>query len=177
MIASSAATQRYHPLSRWLHAAAVLLIALEYPLAWSMTDHRGAAEGTLASWHVGVGMVILSVMLLRLLWRLFKAPPPGPPMPAWQARAAHAAHLLLYAGFAVLPLLGWLAASARDWPVHWAGLVALPALLPPLPAWAEPLGDAHQALALGLLALVGVHVVAALYHAVVRRDASLRRMW
>ncbi|MGA8009163.1 MAG: cytochrome b/b6 domain-containing protein [Thiomonas sp.] len=169
-------TARYHPISRLLHWSVVALILLEYPLAWLMSDHRGVAEGTLAAWHVGVGTAVLSLIVLRLLWRMVKTPPPDLPMPAWQALAAHATHWLLYAGFLLLPLLGWLAASARDWPVHWIGLVQLPALLPANASWGELLGDAHQAVAIGLLGLIGLHVAAALYHAVILRDGSLRRM-
>lgn len=169
-------TARYHPVSRLLHWAVVTLILLEYPLAWLMTDHRGAPEAALSAWHIGVGTAVLSLILLRLLWRLIKTPPPHPPMPAWQARAAQATHGLLYAGFLGLPLLGWLAASAREWPVHWIGLIALPALFPANAGWAELLGEVHQVLALGLLGLIGLHVAAALYHAVVLRDGSLRRM-
>lgn len=167
---------RYHPVSRLLHWAIVALILLEYPLAWLMTDHRGAPEDALATWHIGVGTTILTLFVLRLLWRLIKTPPPHPPMPAWQALAAQATHALLYAGFVLLPLLGWLAASAREWPVHWLGLWPLPALFPSNATWAELLGDAHQVVALGLLGLIGLHVAAALYHAFILRDGSLRRM-
>ncbi|MGC8701354.1 MAG: cytochrome b [Thiomonas sp.] len=127
--------------------------------------------------RLGVGTAVMTLIVLRLVWRLVETPPPHPPMPAWQARAAQVTHGLLYAGFVGLPLLGWLAASARDWPVHWIGLVSLPALFPANAGWAERLGDVHQALALGLLGLIGLHVAAALYHAVILRDGSLRRMW
>ena len=167
---------RYHPISRLLHWAVVGLLLVEYPLAWLMTDHRGAPEAALSAWHIGVGTAVLTLLLLRLLWRAMVPPPPAVPMPAWQARAAHLAHGLLYAALVLLPLLGWLAASARDWPVHWLGLVMLPALLPANATLAGLLGDAHQAVALGLLGLIGLHVAAALYHAVILRDGSLRRM-
>ncbi|MBN2691189.1 MAG: cytochrome b [Burkholderiaceae bacterium] len=170
-------TARYHPVSRLLHWSVVALILLEYPLAWLMTDRRGAPETALSAWHIGVGTAVLSLIVLRLLWRLLKTPPPHPPMPAWQARAAQATHGLLYAGFLSLPVLGWLAASARDWPVHWVGVVQLPALFPANASWAGLLGELHQVLALGLLGLIGLHVAAALYHAFILRDGSLRRMW
>lgn len=167
---------RYHFVSRGFHWALVALIALEYPLVWLMTDHRGAPEDVLAAWHVGVGTTILGLFLLRLLWRAVRKPPPHPPMPAWQARAAQATHGLLYLGFLLLPLLGWMAASARAWPVHAMGLIPLPALFPANTTWAGLLGDAHQAVAIGLLGLIGLHVAAALFHTFVLRDGSLRRM-
>ena len=176
MAALSLPVSRYHPVSRLLHWALVILILLEYPLAWLMSDHRGAPEGSLAAWHVGVGTTILALFVLRLLWRWVQTPPPHPPMPVWQARAAQATHGLLYAGFVLLPLLGWLSASAREWPVHLLGLVQLPALLPANATWAGWLGDAHQAVAIGLLGLIGLHVAAALYHTYILRDGSLRRM-
>ncbi len=168
--------QRYGFVARALHWAIVALILIEYPLAWLMPDHRGDNLTLLSAAHIAVGTTILSLMLLRLVWRLLRRPPPEVPMPRLQALAAHWTHWLLYAGFLLLPLLGWIAASAREWPVTWAGLVALPALAPANQTLAGLVGDLHQALAIGLLGLIGLHVLAALFHHFVLRDGTLRRM-
>lgn len=168
--------QRYGVVARALHWAIVALIVVEYPLAWSMPDHRGDNLSLLSAAHIAVGTTLLSLMVLRLAWRLLRRPPPEVPMPRWQALAARWTHRLLYAGFLLLPLLGWMAASAREWPVTWAGLVALPALAPANQTLAGWIGDVHQVLALALLGLIGLHVLAALFHHFVLRDGTLRRM-
>jgi cytochrome b561 len=74
-------------------------------------------------------------------------------------------------------MLGWLAASWRGYTVLLFGLVEVPKLLATrAPGW-QWAGDIHQFLATYvLLTLVGLHVLAALYHHFIRRDNVLRRM-
>jgi cytochrome b561 len=85
-------------------------------------------------------------------------------------------HWLLYSLLCVLPILGWINASWRGFPVIMFGLE-----LPKLVATRAPgfrwTGDVHGLLATYLLlTLVGLHVAAALYHYFVRRDRVLQRM-
>ena len=83
-------------------------------------------------------------------------------------------HPLAYLLFAIL---GWLNASWRGIPVTFFGVFELPKLLGTrVPGWAWT-GDIHSLLAdYVLLALVGLHVAAALYHYFVHRDGVLQRM-
>ena len=171
-------TAVYNLPARWLHWAIFGLIALEFAIAWTMPDiHRDTRPVGLVAWHLGLGTFILSLMLLRLLWRGVSGVPDPHPAPAWQDRIARLTHGLLYAGFIALPLLGWANASARGWTVHWAGWVPLPALAAQGAAWARPLGDVHQIVAYALLGLIALHVLAAVHHHFIVRDGLLRRMW
>ncbi len=85
-------------------------------------------------------------------------------------------HWLLYLLLFALPVLGWINASWRGFPVIMFGL-ELPKLVGTrVPGWGWT-GDVHGILAnYGLLVLVGLHVAAALYHYFVRRDGVLQRM-
>jgi cytochrome b561 len=56
------------------------------------------------------------------------------------------------------------------------GFIPLPALAAKGTAWAHSAGDVHDVLLYVLLALIALHVLAALYHHVLRRDDVLRRM-
>lgn len=168
----------YDPFARALHWLIFALVALEFAIAWLMPDvHRGTRPAGLIAWHIGVGTTILLLMLLRVGWRVAAGAPGLLPGPAWQQRLARLVHLLLYAGFLVLPCLGWANASSRGWTVHLAGVVPLPALAADGATWAHELGDVHQVLAYVLLGAIGLHVAGALFHAVVARDATMRRMW
>lgn len=168
---------QYHPVSRMFHWAIVALILVEYPIAWLMPDvRRDTLPDGLIAWHIGVGTLILTLMVLRVAARLIFPPPAELSMPVWQARAAKLVHGLLYLGFIALPVLGWINASSRDWTVHWVGLFGLPPLAPAGAGWAHEMGDVHQAVAIGLLVLIGLHVAATAYHEVILRDGALRRM-
>jgi cytochrome b561 len=56
------------------------------------------------------------------------------------------------------------------------GIIALPAIAQPGASWANQAGDIHSTAMWALLWLVGLHAGAALYHHVIRRDGTLRRM-
>jgi cytochrome b561 len=95
----------------------------------------------------------------------------------WQVRSARAVHWLFYALLIVLPIVGWINASWRGYSVTPFGLFELPKLVAThADGWGWT-GDVHAALSnYLLLALVGLHVLAALYHQFIRRDAVLQRM-
>jgi cytochrome b561 len=97
-------------------------------------------------------------------------------IPPWEQTLARAAHWLLYALLLVLPILGWAAASARNWTVRVFDLLTLPQLVPTDAKIGFTAGDIHVALSYVLLGLIGLHVAAALYHYFVRRDRVLQRM-
>jgi cytochrome b561 len=90
--------------------------------------------------------------------------------------AAHLSHYALYALMIGMPLIGWAMLSAAAYPVVVFGRIYLPAILPQsdsLHAW---LWDAHFCLAFAFFALVLMHVAAALFHALVRRDGVFQTM-
>src|SRR2546423_11710167 len=82
----------------------------------------------------------------------------------------------MYASLLSLPILGWAATSAKGINVSLFGLAPLPALIAPDPDIADALLDYHQWGAWALLAVVGVHGLAALWHHFVRRDGVLAAM-
>ena len=98
----------YNPVARALHWGIFALVGIEFAIAWIMPDmRRGTLPTGWIAWHIGVGTSILVLMLLRLLWRLLRGAPELLPGPVWQQRLAGLVHVLLYAGFLLLPLLGW----------------------------------------------------------------------
>ena len=75
-----------------------------------------------------------------------------------------------------MPLIGWGMLSAAEYPVVLLGGIRLPAILPQDAALHALLRSAHTWLGFALFALVLLHVAAALFHALVRRDDVLRSM-
>ena len=127
--------------------------------------------------HRQLGMLVLFTAALRIAARLrVGLADHAPGMAAALRRAAGAAHVLLYGVLIALPLVGWALCSAHGITVALLGAVPLPKLLSPDSELADTLSDYHIWLAWGLLMLVGMHVVAALWHHFVRRDAVLRAM-
>ncbi|MHB1668241.1 MAG: cytochrome b [Thiomonas sp.] len=168
---------RYGAVARLFHWAVVLLLVGEYSLAWLMPDiHKGTQPAGLIAWHLAIGPLILSVMLLRLGWRSAVGTPEPHPGVAWQELASKLTHGLLYVLLLVLPLLGWINASTRGWSISLLG-IPLPALASQGSTVGRDLGEWHSTLAYIVLGLIGLHVSAAFYHHWVRKDGLLARMW
>ena len=97
-------------------------------------------------------------------------------MTALQQAAAHAGHFALYALMLAIPISGWLMSSAKGVQTVWFGVLPLPDLLSRDKALGHQLEELHSALAVGLMALVAVHIAAAVYHYRVLKDDILQRM-
>ena len=121
---------------------------------------------------------VLILALIRLAVRLrYGAPPLPRDLPEPMKLAAYLSHYALYALMIAMPLIGWAMLSAAEYPVVlWPG-VWLPQILPPEPpACTRLLWNAHFYLAFLFFALILMHVAAALFHALIRRDGVLDSM-
>ena len=170
--------ERYSQVSMLLHWLTVALVVVQFGVAWTMPEiGRGSRPVGLIAWHLSIGAIILVVIVIRLLWRLtHHAPPPPTNIPTFLQLVSRATHYLLYALLLLLPLMGWANASSRGWPVTLFGIVPLPALLPQGSTLGHQLGDVHMTAATILLVFIGLHILGALYHAVILRDRTVHRM-
>jgi len=143
------------------------------------------ARFRLAQLHKSFGFVIFALALVRVVWRLHgrqhPALPPG--TPAWQVRAARASHGLLYLLIFVLPLSGWVMASAAPTQDLLGiqnmvfGLFPLPdPWVPGVKAIEAAAFRVHAGAAIVIVLVLVVHAGAALKHHFVDRDDVLRRM-
>jgi cytochrome b561 len=132
---------------------------------------------TLILYHKQFGVLVLGLVALRLGWRWSNVSPrlvEG--VPDWQKIAARFVHLCFYALMIALPITGWLMSSASGIPVYVFGLFVLPDLIAPDEYLFRGFIEIHKWLGYAMIALIGVHVGAALRHHFMLRDDTLRRM-
>jgi cytochrome b561 len=168
--------RRYNGVAKMLHWAIAVLILLQLGIGGIMPDiHKDTRpEGEIA-WHLSVGALIVLLVAARVVWR-FVRPPTGTEIDrGWTRRLASATHILLYLLMIIVPVLGWANASSRDWVVG-IGPLHLPSIMPAGSHLGLELGDIHGDLAVVLAVLIGLHVLAGLYHQFVRRDDTLLRI-
>lgn len=160
-----------------LHWTTLLLIIAAVALVLTRKSVEDAdLRIELIDFHRVIGLSILALTLLRLAARALLEPRFTPIRLSWPLRfASGASHLMLYAALITLPLLGWAQSSAK---AHHFKLFGsrMPALIGYDPDRAELFAQWHEQLAWALLALIGLHAAAALYHHYVRRDEILRMM-
>jgi cytochrome b561 len=169
---------RYTRTAIALHWLVALLILAALPLGLTMTEMPLSPQKLkFYAWHKWLGVTVFGLVVLRLAWRASHPPPPLPEsVPAWQRSVAHALHWALYALMLVIPLAGWLTSSAKGFQTVYLGVLPIPDLLAKNEALGERLAEVHAWLAYALIALLVVHVAAALKHHFVDRDDVLRRM-
>ena len=172
------ASQRYTRTAIALHWLVALLIFVTFPLGVYMHDlPLSPNKLQLYSWHKWIGITIITLAVLRLLWRVSHTPPLLPEaIPRWQRRASHGVHFFLYILILAIPLSGWLMSSAKGFQTVWFGVLPLPDLVSKDKALGDLLTTVHQSLNFTLLSLVAMHVAAALKHHFMQRDTILSRM-
>lgn len=161
-----------------LHWLVALLIFAAFPLGVYMHELPLSPDKLkLYSYHKWIGITILMLASLRVVWRMTHTPPPLPAdMVVWQRRASQVVHGLLYVLILAIPLSGWLMSSAKGFQTVWFGVLPLPDLIGKDKALGEQLGALHQILNFTLLALVVLHVGAALKHHFLERQPFMQRM-
>lgn len=168
--------------ARVLHWLTLALLVLQFPIGLYMT-FRGktlnlwdATTNTLYSSHKLLGIIILIVVIARLAYRLrHGAPADEPTLSPWQRIASHLNHWGLYALLVTVPLAGYVGISQFP-ALDLFGVFSLPGIAAPDKAAAATTFDIHRLMAMGMLAMVALHVGAALWHHLIRRDNVLARM-
>jgi cytochrome b561 len=169
--------QRFTPLQRLLHWLMAVCILTMLFIGVGMVSTTMPKYLTLVSIHKPLGISILVLALIRLAVRLrYGAPALPADLPEPMKLAAQVSHYALYVLMIGMPLLGWGMLSAAAYPVVLFGGVHLPAILPQSDRLHTLLWDAHFYLAFAFFALVLMHVAAALFHALIRRDGVFDAM-
>lgn len=168
---------QYGSPAKAFHWAVVVLLVVQAPLGWIMQGlRRGQPPDTPLTVHVTIGMAIFVLIVLRFLWRLSHPVTSESSLPPWQRATSEWVHWLLYLVVLLTTLTGWLLDSARGTDAAFVGGVPLPRLALQGSALGQAIGRWHATLVWVLVALVSLHVLAALMHYFVYRDGVMQRM-
>jgi cytochrome b561 len=176
------APDRYSSLQKTLHWTIALIVAVMIPLGFYMLWRYGATDFDavtvqLFDAHKLLGFILLSLVVVRASVRLLRGVPPLPAtISPFQRIAANVTHRSIYLLLFIVPLLGWVGASAYDLRSLPGGL-ALPEILPVDKDLGGRIMWWHGWAAIVLGLLVALHIGAALLHLVVLRDGVFQRMW
>lgn len=177
---------RFNNIAISLHWLMAFLIVAMLALGKFMVnlDQTDPLRFTLTQWHKTTGVLILLLAVGRLVWRVTHTSPPHPTgAPAWERLASSVSHVVLYALLFIAPITGWMMVSVS--PLNIDTLLFNVVPWPHIP-WLENIADKHTAeslykswheIATGvLIALLLVHIAAALKHHLIDKDTVLTRM-
>ena len=177
---------RYSPVAIVFHWTMAALVVFQLFWGWWMGRLPVGGDKVAAhDLHYLIGVLMLVLAMGRGLWRALA---PGPindaDKPGWESVAAHVTHYIFYTCLFGLPLTGWamISATAREQDLALVGFIPWPLMpfgdLAAVHRWRiEAVAEwMHWGLILALLALIPIHVGAALKHHFIDRDDVLHGM-
>jgi len=157
----------------WLHALLVLFL-IGWGL-WMADLPKGPERGWAFGIHKSFGLLAIILIAIRIGWRLgHRPPPPNPALSPKEHRLASLGHLGLYGLLVLVPLAGLTSVNFTKYPLKFFG-IEIPKFGYEDEALNHLFSATHGWLAWGLMALVAVHIAAAIRHGL-RRDGTLQRM-
>lgn len=186
---SAAAKDRYTKVAIGLHWLIALMVIGQLAGGFIMHDlpkEQADLKFQLYQLHKSFGISVLLLTLVRLGWRLTHKPPALPEkMAGWERFLARGAHLGFYVLLIALPLVGWAVVSSSPFAdsvqtylfgvVHWPHLPFFEGV-ENRREFSHEIAEIHEYLAFAMIALIGLHVAAALKHQLIDRDAVLGHM-
>jgi cytochrome b561 len=125
--------------------------------------------------HKSIGITVMALILLRIFWRLTHTAPAFPDtMKGWEKKLADLGHKALYVMMVVLPLSGFIMSIYSKWGILWFGMPFVKGL--DNPQLRDFFKEVHEISAWIIIALIVVHVVAAIKHKVIDKDDVMKRM-
>lgn len=169
---------RYNSLTialHWATALAILLAVCSVLLRDVVEDEYW--QGFLLNLHRSMGITILILAIIRLMTRLATlSSHVNAQLPKAIRLVAKAGHSVLYLFLLALPFTGWMLTNAQGNTASFFGLFNLPMLVAKNRDLADQLGDFHETGAWVFIAVIGMHVTAALWHHFWRKDQVLHSM-
>jgi cytochrome b561 len=171
----------YSPTARRLHWTTVVLLLIQIPVGLYMV-YRGNAlniwdtlTNVLYSSHKLIGVSILVVVIWRLAYRFSRgAPTDEPTIEPWQRIVSRLNHWGIYLLLVATPIAGYIGISL--FPALDIFGIPLPGVVAPDKEAAKTAFAIHGLLVLLLVLMIALHVGAALYHYLIRKDNVLGRM-
>ncbi|REL35988.1 cytochrome b [Thalassotalea euphylliae] len=171
---------------------------LDTDYGWEQFEHY-------IDWHVGLGISVLVIMLMRAIWRLLTqksnkaqtententenkransanisdkndSPTLLPNTSILQLKIASTLHLMLYVCATLTPLTGWLGSSLEGHTLHYFSVIEIPPFLGVYPKLASIMTASHFYLSWLLIGLLSIHLLAVIYHHCWLKHNVLARM-
>ncbi|WP_339720088.1 cytochrome b [uncultured Paraglaciecola sp.] len=170
--------QRYATLSIVMHWVMFLLLVAVYSCIElrELYPKGSVPRETLKTWHFMLGLTVFTLVWIRLIARWFSPTPEiTPAIPRWQHFSSKVMHLALYLLMIAMPIAGWLILSGEGKTIPFWGL-NLPSLITENKPLAETIEEVHKTAGTVGYYLIGIHMLAGMFHHYVQRDNTLTRM-
>ena len=163
---------------RLVHSISVLAVVTQLLIGFLLLGGGAMISSPWLAVHLSLGSVILVLTFVRLVYRHLDSVPHRVESRA-RAVLARLGHVGLYALLILVPLTGWLGFRPAPFQAspHLFGVLPMPVIAGLNPISPRGMLTIHSVGSWSLLALIGVHIAAALHHAIVLKDGVLQGMF
>lgn len=138
---------------------------------------KGALRGTTFGIHFTIGVVVLTLLAARVIWRMFNNHPDHPPNATqFQIVAARLAHVALYLLLLIMPVTGAFSVWLNGFPLTPFEWLTVPSPVATDKALGKVFSQIYTVIAWMMAATVIAHMLAAIWHHVVMPDQTLVKM-
>ncbi len=169
--------EKYNLILRVLHWSMAVIIILLLISGFTVESWPKDIRSHFYFWHKSFGMLVLFLLFARISLKVTTSEPELPKeLGNFSTFGARAGWAILYVFMLIMPLSGYIASDAGGYPVPFFGLT-----IPDLIETNKPLGRTswyfHEALPWFFVAIISMHVVAALKHYALDKINLFKRMW
>ncbi len=190
---------RYTKTAVVLHWLITIFVFGMFALGWYMSDLPKEGPKQMAydlfdwgiyTWHLGeevsprtfyfnlhksLGVTLLSLIAIRILWRITHKPPALLlNYKTWERKLATSTHHVLYLLMITLPLSGLVMSIYSKYGVKWFGILFIKGL--DNTPMREVFTEVHEVVGIILLVFIALHLTGALKHKFIDKDDTLKRM-
>ena len=180
----------YGSIAKWIHWITALLFLGSYASVYYR--HWFTVEKTPENWtalqlHLSIGITIAVVVVLRIIWKIMNRSPDPQPGSRLEHLAAKLGHLALYAVMIIMPITGYLGTGVNTEYFFLFDITGFKETELFISGYGQtmtfkefekPLDFIHKDVmgAWVVWLLILGHIAAALYHHMVKKDRTLKRM-
>lgn len=185
-------SENYGVIAKWLHWTTALLFLVSYISVYYrqwFTEAKTPENWNALHIHFSVGITIAIIVLLRVIWRVMNRAPTPEPGTKKEHLAAHIGHYSLYAIMVILPITGYIGTGINTEFFFWFEApkfestqlftyIVIDGLNMTFKEFEVPIDYLHKNILGAWLAwmLIVGHICAALYHHLVKKDRTLKKM-
>lgn len=159
----------------WLMAAMIVgLISVGFYMDGM---EKGPDKTAIVQLHKATGFIVLLLALFRWYWVISnESPKPLEGTSKAEIGLAHASKWLLLLLMLIMPLSGVLMSMSAGYGISIYGIFEVPALLEKNRELAGTFNSIHKLSAYALVAVIVLHLLGAINHHFIKKDATLNRM-
>ncbi len=168
----------YGYITKTFHWLMAIIFFGIFPLGYIMTSLADSDfKFSLFAIHKSIGLILFTLVVLRLGWRLMTPQPSLPKsVPTWQRNFAKFNIALLYALMFAMPISGFMSSILGGYGIKFFSLFTIQPVMHDA-LIADFFETIHGEFAYLLIAAFSLHLLGALYHHFFLRDGVMNRMW